>query len=90
MVTQSNVLRDAESIAEDALYELRDMRLGSIMRTTPRIAEILLEYRWRTRTEAEYANWFECVRQAAIIVARSGQLPGGARLSSLAERLWVR
>ena len=87
MTTGSQMWRDAESIAEDALFELGVPRLGPrLQMATERILEVLLVYRRRARTDAEYARWFKCVRWAAIEMARSGRLPVGARLSMLAER----
>ena len=90
MITQSQLWRDAESIAEDALFELGDSRLGPrLQMATERIAEVLYEYQWRARTETEYARWLECVHRAAMEMVRSGQMPGGARLSMWAERQFV-
>ena len=91
MITRNQTWRDAESIAEDALFELRDPRRGPrLQMATERIEEILLEYKGRTRTETEYTRWLKCVRQAAMEMARSGQLPGGARLSMWSERRLAR
>ena len=91
MITRSQTRRDAESIAEDALCELRDLRRGPrLQMATERIEEILLEYQWRAKAETEYGRWLESVRRASMEMARSGQLPGGARLSMWSERRFVR
>ena len=87
MIAQSQTWRDAESIAADALLEMGDPRLGPrLQMATERVAEVLFEYQWRARTETEYDRWRKCVRRAAMEMARSGQMPGGARLSMWAER----
>lgn len=87
MIARSQTWRDAESIAEEALSQLRDPRRGPRLEmVTERVAEVLSEYRGCSRTETEYARWLECVRRASMEMARSGQLPGGARLSMWSER----
>ena len=90
MITQSQIWRDAGTIAEDAFFELGESWLGPRLEmTTERIAEVLFEYQWRARTETEYARWLKCVRRAAMEMVRSGRMPGGARLSMRAERQFV-
>ena len=90
MITQSRTWRDAESIAKDALFELGDPEPGPrLQMATERVAEVLLEHKWRARTETGYAKWRECVYQAAMQMARSGQLPGGPGLSMLSERMFA-
>ena len=87
MITRSQTWRDAESIAEDAFFELGDPRLGPRQgRAIEEIHQTLLEHKWRARTEAGYSKWRDCVHRAAIEMARSGQAPGGARLSMWCER----
>ncbi len=90
MITQSQTWKDAESIASDALLEMGDPRLGArLQMATERVAGVLLEHSWRARNETEYVRWRNCVHRAAIEMARYGQLPGGARLSMWADRLFV-
>ena len=52
MTIRGQLWRDAESIADDALFELRDPRRGPrLQMATERIAEVLLEYEQRGGTE---------------------------------------
>lgn len=90
MTALDQLWRDAESIAEDVLFEQRDSRRGArLQNATERIAEVLLEYKRRGGTETWYARWLECLRSAAIQRARLGQPLGGPGLSMLAERLFI-
>ena len=87
MITRNQTWRDAESIAEDAFFELGDSRLGPRLgRAIEEIQQTLLEYEWRAKTEAGYSRWRDCVHRAAIQMARSGSPPGGMKLSMWSEK----
>ncbi len=87
---QSQMRRDAESIAREVLIELGDPRLRNRLQTaTIQIEDIVSRWQRLGKTETVYARWVECVHWAALQIARSGQLPGGMRLDMLSEKRFI-
>ena len=86
-MTNSQILEDARSIAADALFAAGEPTWGPRLEmATERIAEILLQCRWRTRSLRDYQRWRSCVTRAAMEMVRAGRRPGGAELERRAER----
>ena len=86
MVNSRQIMRDAEEMAEDAIFESGELPRGArLERASQLIAEILLIGQSRTKTREEYARWRRCVRRAAVFIARNGQPLSGARLQQMTE-----
>ena len=86
-MTNNHIWEDAKSIAGDVLFEAEEPTWGPRLEmTTERIAEILLQYRWRTKSLRDYQRWRSCVTRAAMEMVRAGRRPGGAELERRSER----
>ena len=80
------MLSDARDIAEAAMFESGDARRGARLEmATERIAVILIQANWHTKTQEDYERWRQCVHRAALSMARNGESLGGARLERMAE-----
>jgi hypothetical protein len=85
MVSSNRMLSDARAIAEEALFESGETPRGARLEmATERVAEILLQASWRTKTQQDYARWRQCVHRAAVLMAKNGERRGGARLERMA------
>lgn len=88
-MTNNQIWEDARSIAGDALFEAGEPTWGPRLEmTTERVAEILLQCRWRAKSLRDYQRWRNCVTRAAMEMARSGSRPGGAGLEMRSVRLF--
>ncbi len=91
MRNNNQIWEDARSIAGDALFEAEESTWGARLEmTTERIAEMLLQSRWRTKSRDGYERWRGCVATAAMEMVRSGKKPGGAELERRSERQFQR
>ena len=87
MRNYDQIWEDARSITDDVLFEAGEPTWGPRLEmTTERIAEILLQSRWRTKSRQGYQRWRSCVARAAMEMVMSGRRPGGAELERRSER----
>ena len=86
-MTNKQIFEDARSIAADVPFEAGEPIWGPRLEmTTERIAEILSQCRWRTKTVQDYQRWRSCLTRAAMEMVRAGRRPGGAELERRSER----
>ena len=89
MVSRDLIFKDAGAIAEEAMDLLDEPTWGvRFEMVTEHIEQILDQWRFRAPTHRGYSRWRQCVADAAIDLADSGEYPTGARLEMLSERLF--